>query len=218
MNTLTQREDAPVVALLPWLERRIEEMAKECLLPSSIGSLKQARTLCGIARAMLQAIRLCGTSPLLHNAASRDAQVENRESQIESGQPRVEGGVPQSIEFRCGTAAGVKGRIVFVDSSAIVSLTYMSNRTSADSLAAFWQRLGNVLQRHKRLTYLRNKKIGLQLHLPVSGIEEQLFELADRAYLEAIAVITDIPDRELVAVAKVLDALLTAEGRDRQCN
>lgn len=163
---------------------------------------------------MLQAMERCGASPVLRATAGGKATVERCRPQVEEGDPATEGGRPQAIEFCCGTAAGVKGRIVVAGETAIVSLTYMSSRVSADSLTEFWQRLGNVLQRHKRLTFLRNKKIGLQLHLPVSEVEKQLLELADRAYLEAIAVISNIMDRELLSVAKVLDVLLPSDGRD----
>jgi len=165
------------------IQSRIESLNARRVLPASTRSLRIARTLCGISLALTHAVeRLCAVLPLAQDANP-------------------------AVEFGCGTAAGVKGRIAIVDGTAVVSLIYLSSRVSADSLTEFWRQLGNVLERHKRMTFLRNKKVGLRLHLSCSEVEEQLRRLAARAAVEATSVLDSIERHETLALAKKRDVL-----------
>lgn len=185
MNTSVQRKQRlPQFESHAAIQSRIESLTARRVLPASTRSLRIARTLCGISLALTQAVeRLCAVLPLAQDAD------------------------PQAVEFGCGTAAGVKGRITIVDGTAVISLIYLSSRVSADSLTEFWRQLGHVLERHKRMTFLRNKKVGLRLHLSCSEVEEQLRRLAARAAVEATSVLDSIDRHETLAHAKKRDSL-----------
>lgn len=147
----------------------IEDQIKQLLSPirgEAARGLRQARTLTALSQAFARAVEVFN---------------EMKAQQFTS---------PGS-QFTDSTGR-IRGRIAVSEEIAVVNLTYLSSRTSADDLCEFWQRLGNVLQRHKRITFLRNKKVGLQLHFPTEQAEEQLRGLADRAASEATVVLDSV--------------------------